>query len=137
MSSNNVILQSKIDWINSHEPNDSTPRIPIIFADGGDHVYGDASKSTNWSRGSLSPDGFSVITRMPHAGCKQHQALSFCKPRPGVTTRGMEDTVSCTGIAFDDDNHKDLGRAKIVTTVGPFRIVYGTANDGKIVRPYP
>lgn len=126
----NSRLRAKIDFINSHDDT-STPRIPFIFADGGDHFYGNASWSIDWSRATLSPDGFSVLTRMQHDGCKEHQGLSFGIPRPGVTTRAMEDIVSCTGIAFDDDNHKNLGRGKIVTDSGPSRIVFGTANDGK------
>lgn len=135
-------LTKQINYVNEYERNNG-PHLPshgetaitFIYAEGfvgHDGTFVGAERAPAWATGTLSIGGlFGLCAFRDEQAHKQQRGIAFCTLRHGTSARRIENVESWTGIAFDDDNHKNLGRALITRPGGPLRCSFSTASDGK------
>jgi hypothetical protein len=110
-------------------------RIRFIYADGSqgrDGRYYGAERSEVWHSANLSLGAlFWLTSQQDEDAKKDHAGIALMTQKTGERTRRQHVAASWTGLALDDDNHKELGRGVTVTNTGPIRVAFSTASDGK------
>lgn len=103
-----------------------------------DRYWIGAEKATTWDSATMTIAGLFVLLLLRHEDAKKNAyGIALMTLKPGETARQKEKAASWTGTAFDDDNHKALGRAVITKKGGPLRLCYSTASDGKSADTFP